>query len=78
MVYCEDDAECYTGDDGDDLDESAYTVVPPTDNPELLEQFDDNLEDADAAASRVYASTSHSFQEARELLFYVKSARGYN
>ena len=53
-------------------------MVPPTDNPELLEQFDDNLEDADAAASGVYASTSRSFQEARELLFYVKSARGYN
>ena len=30
-------------------------LVPPTDDPELLEQFDDNLEDADASASQVYA-----------------------
>ena len=50
---------------------------PPTDDPELLEQFDGNLEDADASASQVYASESRSFQEARELLSRVKSARGY-
>ena len=43
--------EWYTGDDGDDLDESAYTMGPPTDNPELLEQFHDNLEDGDASGS---------------------------
>ena len=44
---------------------------------ELLEQFDGNLEDADASAFQVYASASRSFQEARELLARVKSARGY-
>ena len=43
----------------------------------LLEQFDGNLEDADEPASHVYASATRSFQEARELLFRVKSARGY-
>ena len=32
----------------------------PTDDPELLEQFDGNLEDADASASQVYASASRS------------------
>ena len=44
---------------------------------ELLEQFDGNLEDADASASQVKASASRSFQEARELLARVKNARGY-
>ena len=43
----------------------------------LNEQFDGNLEDADASASQVHASASRSFQEARELLPRVKSARGY-
>ena len=33
----------------------------PTDDPELLEQFDGNLEDADASASQVYALASRSF-----------------
>ena len=42
----------------------------------FLEQFDGNLEDADASAFQVYASASRSFQEARELLPRVKSARG--
>ena len=55
------------------MDESACTVGPPTDDAELLEQFDGNLEDADAG----YASASRSFQEARELLSRVKSARGH-
>ena len=35
------------------------------------------LEDGDASASQVYASASRSFQEARELLALVKSARSY-
>ena len=61
----------------DELDEAAYTVGSPTDDPEHLEQFDSNLEDADASASLVYASASRSFQEARELLSRNKSARGY-
>ena len=50
---------------------------PPTDDPELREQFGGNLEDADASASQAYASASRSFQAARELLSRVKSARGY-
>ena len=58
------------------MDEAAYTVGAPKDDPELLEQFDGNLEDADASAAQVYASASRSFQEARELLARVKSARG--
>ena len=33
---------------------------PRPDDPELLDQFDDNLEDADASASQVYASDSIS------------------
>ena len=56
---------------------SWMTAGTPTDDPELLEQFDRNLEDADASASQVYASANRSFQEARELLARVKSARGY-
>ena len=75
--YYEEDVEWYTGDCDDELDETAYTVGTPTDDPELLEQFDGNLEDADASESQVYASASRSFQEARELLSRVKSARGY-
>ena len=67
----------YTGDFDDELDEAAYTAGTPTDDPELLEQFDGNLEDADASASQVYASASRSFQEAREFLARVKSAGGY-
>ena len=59
------------------MDETAYTAGTPTGEQELLEQFDGNLEDADASASQVYASASRSFQEARELLARVKSARGY-
>ena len=58
------------------MDDSAYTAGTPTDGPELLEQFDGNLEDADASASQVHASASRSFQEARELMARVKSARG--
>ena len=49
----------------------------PTNDPELLELFDGNLEDADASASQVYASASRILQEACELLSRVKSARGY-
>ena len=56
---------------------TAYIVGTPTDDPELLEQFDGNVEDADASASQVYASASRSFQEVRELLARVKCARGY-
>ena len=54
--------------DDDELDDTAYTAGTPTDDPELLEQFDGNLEDAEASASQVYASASRTFQEARELL----------
>ena len=60
----------------DELDDTAYTAGTPTDHPELLEQFGGNLEDADASESQVCASASRSFQEARELLARVKSARG--
>ena len=78
---CEDDDDTYYEEDvgscDDELDETAYTAGTPTDDPELLEQFDGNLEDADASASQVYASASRSFQEARELLARVKRARGY-
>ena len=59
------------------MDETAYTVGTPTDDPELLGQFDGNLEDADASTSQVYASASRSFQEARELLSRVDSAKNY-
>ena len=48
---------------------------PPTDDPELLEQFDDNLEDADASASHMYESASRNFQEAREFLSLVKECQ---
>ena len=41
----------------------------------LLEPFDGDLEDAGASASQEYASASRSFQEARELLARVESAR---
>ena len=63
----EEDVDLYAGDCDDELDDNAYTAGTPTDDPELLEQFDGNLEDADASASQVYASASRSFQEAREL-----------
>ena len=66
----------YTGDCDDELDETAYTVGTPTDNPELLEQFDGNLEDADPSASQVYASASRSFQK-HVSFWLVSSARGY-
>ena len=71
------DVDWYAGDCDDELDDTAYTAGTPTDDPELLEQFDGNLEVADASASQVYASASRSFQEARDLLARVKSARGY-
>ena len=78
---CEDDDDNYYQEDvgncDDELDETAYTAGTPTDDPELLEQFDGNLEDADKSASQVYASASRRFQEARELLARVKRARGY-
>ena len=74
--HFEEDVDWYAGDCDDKLDDTAYTVGTPTDNPELLEQFGGDLEDADASSSQVYASASRSFQEARELLARVKSARG--
>ena len=85
LVECEDDdddhneedVDWYAGDCDDELDDTAYTAGTPTDDPELLENFDANLEDADASASQVYASVSRSFRDARELLARVKSARGY-
>ena len=43
----------------------------------VLRQMRGDLEDAEASASQVHASASRSFQEARELLTRVKSARGY-
>ena len=73
----EEDVDWSAGDCDDELDDTACTAGTPTDDPELLEQFDGNLEDADASASQVYASASRSFQEARELLARVKSARSY-
>ena len=76
--YCEEDVgDSYTCDCDDELDETAYAVGTPTDDPELLEQFDGKLEDADVSASQVCVSASRSFQEERELLSRVKSARGY-
>ena len=75
--HYEEDVDWHTGDCDDELDETANTVGTPTDDPELLEQFDGNLEEADASASQVYASASRSFQEAREILSRVQSARGY-
>ena len=73
----EEDVDWYTGDCDDELDATAYTAGTSTDDPELLKQFDGNLEDADASASQEYASPSRSFREARELFARVKSARGY-
>ena len=61
----------------DELHDIAYTAGTSTDDRELLEQFDGDLEGADTSASQVYASASRSFQETRELLARVKSARGY-
>ena len=58
--HYEEDVDWYIGDCDDELDDTAYTAGTPTDDPELLEQFDGNLEDADASASQVYASTSRS------------------
>ena len=75
--YCEDDVEWHTGDCDDELEESAYTVGTRTDDTELREQFDGNLENVDASAFQVCASASRSFQEAREPVSRVKSARGY-
>ena len=75
--HIEEDVDWYAGDCDDESDDTAYTAGTPTDDPELLEQLDGNLEDADASASQVYASASRSFQEARELLARVKSARSY-
>ena len=72
--HYEEDVDWYTSNCDDELDETAYTVGTPTDAPELLEQFDGNLEDAEASAS--CASASRSFQEGRDLLPRVKSARG--
>ena len=43
----------------------------------VLRQMRGDLEDAEASPSQVHASASRSFQEARELLTRVKSARGY-
>ena len=85
IVECEDDdddhheedVDWYAGDCDDELDDPAYTAGTPTDDPELLEQFDGNLEDAHASASQVYASASRTFQEACEFLARVKSVRGY-
>ena len=73
----EQDVDWYAGDCDDELDDTACTAGTPTDDPELLEQFDGNLEDADASASQVYALASRSFQQARELVARVKNARGY-
>ena len=73
----EEDVDWYAGDCDDELDDTSYTAGTPTDETKLLEQFDGNLGDADASASQVYASASRSFQEARELLARVKSARSY-
>ena len=75
--YFEEDVDWYTGDCDNELDGTAYTVGTPTDDPELLEQFDGSLEDADAFASQVYAPARRCFQGARELLSRVESARGY-
>ena len=75
--YDEEDVDWYTGDCDNELDGITHTVGTPTDDPELLEQFDGILEDADASASQVYASANRSFQEARELLSRVECARGY-
>ena len=80
----EDNVDWYTSDDGDELEESAHTVGPRPDGPELVDHFDGNLEDADASASQLYASDSKSQfhsqkkKETRELLPHVKSAKGYS
>ena len=75
--YCVDDVDWHADDCDDELDETAYTVGTPTDDPEHVDQFDGNLEDAKASTSQVYASESGSFQEARVLLSRVKNARGF-
>ena len=74
---CEEDVDWFAGDCDDELDETAYTAGTPTGDPQLLEEFDDNLEDVDASATQENASARRSFQEARELLARGKSARGY-
>ena len=47
----EEDVDWYIGNCDDELDDTAYTAGTPTDDPELLEQFDGNLEESDASAS---------------------------
>ena len=54
--FNEEDVDWHTGECDDELDDTVHTAGTPTDDPELLEQFDGNLEDADASASQVYAS----------------------
>ena len=49
--HYEQDVDWYAGDCDDELDDTAYTAGVPTYDPELLEHFDGNLEDADASAS---------------------------
>ena len=63
--YYDEDVDWYTGDCDDELDETAYTVRTPTDDPELIEQFDGNLEDADASASSVCVSKSQFSRSTR-------------
>ena len=75
--HYEEDVDWYAGDCDVELDDTAYTDGTPTDDPELLEQFDGNLEVVDASASQVCASASRSFQEARELSARVESDRCY-
>ena len=72
--HYEEDVDWYASDCDDELDDTAYTAGSSIGDPELLEQFDGNLEDAEASASQVCASASRSFQEARELWAWVKSA----
>ena len=58
--YHEDDAEWHAGDDDDKPEETAHTGLPK-DGPELLDQSDGNLADADASTSQMYVSASRSF-----------------
>ena len=37
--YYDEDVDWYTGDCDDELDETAYTIRTPTDDPELIEQI---------------------------------------
>ena len=62
------DGEQYPGEDIDDEEEPVYVTGVPPDNPELREQFDGDLDDAESPTTQVHATATRRLQDARELL----------